>query len=97
MRDALKKVSFPLFLLALMLLPRMAFAGTDTTFDDMTMMLTDWTEGSLGKGFAILSLLFGVGYAAVRQSFIALFAGIGVALGATVGPGIIDGMFTATF
>ena len=97
MRDALKKVSFPLFLLGLVLLPRIVFAGTDTTFDDMTMMLSDWTEGSLGKGFAILALLMGVGLAAVRQSFIALFAGIGVALGATIGPGIVDGMFTAIF
>jgi conjugal transfer pilus assembly protein TraA len=97
MKDILKKVCFPLFLLGLMLIPRMVFAGTDITFDDMTMMLTDWTEGSLGKGFAILALLFGVGMAAVRQSFIALFSGIGVALGATIGPGILDNMFTAIF
>jgi len=93
----MKKAGPLVFMLGLMLLPRLVLAGTDTTFDDIQTMLSDWTQGSLGKAFAILSLLFGVGIAAVRQSFISLFAGIGVALGATVGPGILDSMFTATF
>jgi len=77
------------------LLPKLVFAGTDTTFDDMTSMLSDWTSGSLGKGLAMVALLLGVGLAAVKQSFVALFGGIGVALGATVGPTVVDGIVTA--
>ncbi len=72
-------------------------AGTDTTFDDLNVMMSDWSKGSLGKALALIALLLGIGMAAARQSFAALFAGVGVAAGATMGPGVIDQVVTAVF
>ncbi len=74
-----------------------AHAGTDTTFDDLNTLMTDWTKGSLGKALALIALLLGIGIAAARQSFASLFAGIGVAAGASVGPGVIGQVITAVF
>jgi len=74
-----------------------AHAGTDTTFDDLNTLMTDWSKGSLGKALAMISLLIGIGIAAARQSFASLFAGVGVAAGASIGPGVISQVVTATF
>ena len=74
-----------------------AHAGTDVTFDDLNLLLEGWTKGSLGKGLALMALIGGIGIAAVKQSFAALFAGIGVAAGASIGPGIISQVVTAIF
>lgn len=74
-----------------------AHAGTDSTFDDLNTLMSDWSKGSLGKAMAMIALLLGIGVAAARQSFAALFAGIGVAAGATVGPNVISTVITATF
>jgi conjugal transfer pilus assembly protein TraA len=74
-----------------------AHAGTDTTFDDLNTMITDWSKGSLGKAFALIALILGIGVAAARQSFGALFGGIGVAAAASIGPTVIDQVMTALF
>ncbi len=74
-----------------------AHAGTDTTFDDLNTMVTDWTKGSLGKSFSLIALLLGIGVAAARQSFGALFGGIGVAAAASIGPTVVDQVITALF
>jgi conjugal transfer pilus assembly protein TraA len=74
-----------------------AHAGTDTTFDDLNTLMSDWSKGSLGKALALIALLLGIGIAAARQSFAALFAGVGVAAGAAIGPGVIDQVVTAVF
>jgi conjugal transfer pilus assembly protein TraA len=74
-----------------------AHAGTDTTFDDLNTMLEGWSKGSLGKSLALIALLLGVGVAAARQSFAALFAGVGVAAGASIGPTVVSTIITATF
>ena len=74
-----------------------AHAGTDTTFDDLNTMVTDWTKGSLGKAFALIALLLGIGVAAARQSFGALFGGIGVAAAASIGPTVVSQVITALF
>jgi hypothetical protein len=39
----------------------------------------------------------GIGVAAARQSFGALFGGVGVAAAATIGPGVIDQVISALF
>ena len=72
-------------------------AGADTTFDDLNTMMTDWTKGSLGKALALIALLLGIGMAAARQSFASLFAGVGVAAGAAVGPTVISQVVTGIF
>lgn len=74
-----------------------AHAGTDTTFDDLNTLLEGWSKGSLGKSLALIALLLGVGVAAARQSFAALFAGVGVAAGASIGPSVVGTIITATF
>ncbi len=72
-------------------------AGTDQTFTDLNDMVVSWTQGSLGKAFALIALILGIGVAAARQSFGALFGGIGVAAAASIGPTVIDQVVTALF
>ena len=74
-----------------------AHAGNDQTFDDLNTMIVDWTKGSLGKSFALIALILGIGVAAARQSFGALFGGIGVAAAASIGPSVVDQVITALF
>jgi conjugal transfer pilus assembly protein TraA len=74
-----------------------AHAGNDITFDDLNTLVEGWTKGSLGKALALIALILGIGVAAARQSFGALFGGVGVAAAATIGPGVIDQVITALF
>lgn len=74
-----------------------ALAGTDTTFDDITMQIQGWAEGSLGKTLAVGALLVGGGYAVATQSLRAAIVAVGLALTLAYGPGVIAGIFTATF
>ena len=74
-----------------------AYAGNDITFDELNDLISNWTKGSLGKALALIALILGIGVAAARQSFGALFGGVGVAAAATIGPGVIDSVMTSTF
>jgi len=74
-----------------------AHAGTDATFDSLNTLIEGWTTGSLGKALALIALILGIGVAAARQSFAALFAGVGVAAGAAIGPNVIGTVVTAVF
>lgn len=74
-----------------------AHAGTDVTFDDLNTLIEGWTKGSLGKALSLIALVLGIGIAAARQSFAALFAGVGVAAGASIGPGVISQVITGIF
>lgn len=74
-----------------------AHAGNDPTFQDLTDLMENWTKGTLGKALALIALILGIGVAAARQSFGALFGGVGVAAAATTGPGVIDSVMTALF
>ncbi len=74
-----------------------AHAGNDITFDDLNTLIEGWTKGSLGKALALIALILGIGVAAARQSFGALFGGVGVAAAATIGPGVIDQVISALF
>ena len=74
-----------------------AHAGNDPTFQDLTDLMENWTKGTLGKSLALIALILGIGVAAARQSFGALFGGVGVAAAATIGPGVIDSVMTSTF
>ncbi len=74
-----------------------AHAGTDATFDDLNLLIEGWTKGSLGKSLSLIALVLGIGTAAAKHSFAALFAGVGVAAGASIGPGVINQVITATF
>lgn len=74
-----------------------AHAGTDVTFEDLNTLIEGWTKGSLGKSLSLIALVLGIGTAAARQSFAALFAGVGVAAGASIGPGVINQVITGIF
>ena len=74
-----------------------AYAGNDITFDELNDLVSNWTKGSLGKALALMALILGIGTAAARQSFGALFGGVGVAAAASIGPGVIDQVISALF
>lgn len=72
-----------------------AHAGTDTTFDDISMMISDWSKGSLGKTLALATFVVGIGMGVIRQSVMAAAVGVGSALVLNYGPTVIDTTFTA--
>jgi conjugal transfer pilus assembly protein TraA len=74
-----------------------AFAATgDTTFQTIFDTLNGWATGTLGKVIAISMFIVGLAAGIVRQSIMAVVAGVAAAITMAYGPGIIDGMFTAT-
>ncbi|NAX35470.1 pili assembly chaperone [Vibrio sp. V27_P1S3P104] len=73
----------------------LAHAGTDNTFGSWVDQMTDWVEGSLGKGIAISFVIVGIIMGVVRQSLMAFAIGVGAALGLIYAPGIINNMFSA--
>jgi len=70
-------------------------AGTDSTFATATTWLNDKLTGSLGKTFALGSLAVGLGIGIVQQSVMAVAVGVGMALTASIAPGILSGIFSA--
>lgn len=88
-----------LFFAGLMLLTAlmavMAHAGQDTTFDNWTDKMTEWLQGSLGKGVSIAFVLVGIVIGITRQSLMAFAIGVGAALGLNYTPDILGSMFTA--
>jgi conjugal transfer pilus assembly protein TraA len=83
------------FLLTLM--AGLAVAGTTgTEFSAMYTLVIGWANGFLGKTMAIAAFLFGAGYGVAKQTIVPAALGIVFALVMAVGPGIIDGIVTAT-
>jgi len=72
-----------------------AVAGTDSTFATATTWLNDKLTGSLGKTFALGSLAVGLGIGIVKQSVMAVAVGVGMAITASIAPGILGGIFSA--
>ena len=73
----------------------LAVAGTDSTFGSISQQIVDWLGGSLGLTLAGVSLIFGIGSAVIRFDWKLFAASIGVALAATLGPGILGGLVSA--
>ncbi|MBF0391709.1 MAG: hypothetical protein HQL38_03405 [Alphaproteobacteria bacterium] len=73
-----------------------AWAGADTTFDDVWVTLSDWIRGSLGKvialGFVGVGLISGM----VRQSLTGFATGVGAGVGLYTSPDVVEEMITAT-
>ncbi len=73
-----------------------AVAGTGgTEFNDLVDMVVGWSEGGLGKALAVTAFLLGGAIGMVRSTMLPMIIGLGFGLGFTMGPGIIQGMFTA--
>ena len=74
-----------------------ATAGTTgVEFQGLHTMLTGWANGYLGKALAVAAFLFGAGYGVAKQTIVPAVLGIVFALVFAIGPGVIDGMLTAT-
>jgi conjugal transfer pilus assembly protein TraA len=73
-----------------------AVAGSDTAFSTIFDTLNGWATGSLGKVISIAMFIVGLGAGIVKQSVMAVVAGVGAAIVLAYGPGVIDSIFTAT-
>ncbi|WP_432263214.1 TraA family conjugative transfer protein [Cupriavidus sp. TMH.W2] len=73
-----------------------ASAATDGTFNQIVDRLTGWMTGSLGTTFALGSLAVGLAMGVVKQSVMSVVTGVAVALSASLGPSVLQGLFTAT-
>ena len=71
-------------------------AGSDSTFTSIVTNLDDWMTGSLGKVFALGALGTGLAIGVVKQLVMLVVTGVAVALSASVGPGVLTNIFTAT-
>ena len=71
-------------------------AGADVTFTNPTTLLTNWEGGSYGKMAALGALGVGLAVAVVKQSLMFTASAVGVAIVASQGPGVINGIVTAT-
>lgn len=93
----MKKTHILLALMAAMLLPEMAMAGTGgTEFSSAYTLVTGWVQGELGRLLAISLLIVGVGMGIVKQSVMAAVPAIGAGLVVNVAPTIIGLLVTAT-
>lgn len=74
-----------------------AMASTgDTTFNDMSSKIQDWTSGSLGRILAGEALVGGMAYAVVRQNISAAIIAVSAALILNYGPDVLLSIFTVT-
>lgn len=92
MKNTIKKVGVGALMLVV---GSMAMAGTDTTFALAVTTLTDWLEGSMGVMLALAFVTVGLVAGIARQSLIAFAVGIGGALGISIAPGLLAGIFSA--
>ncbi|BBM67921.1 hypothetical protein VA249_45670 (plasmid) [Vibrio alfacsensis] len=94
--NALMKTKFFLSLIVLAcIMSALATAGSDATFDTWVDQMTNWLEGSLGKGVSIAFVIVGIVMGVMRQSLMAFAVGVGAALGMNYTPDVISGMFSA--
>lgn len=77
--------------------PEAALAGTGGgAFDPVWTMLTDWSQGALGRIIAGALILVGIVAGIARQSLMAFAVGIGAGIGLYNAPTVINSIFTAT-
>ena len=88
-----KTLGFALFLGMVVTTP--AFAGADVTFAALSLLVTNWLQGSLGTLLALIGALFGIG-AALGGRWSGMVTGFGVAAGAFFIPAIIPSITTGT-
>lgn len=70
-----------------------AFAGTDTTFDEIAQTVRNWMQGSLGMVLALFGGVLGVG-AAVKGDWAGLGTGIGIGAGSYYVPNVLPSIIT---
>ncbi len=70
-------------------------ATTGAEFTPLATKIQGWAEGGLGLALAMIALLLGIGFSVAKQTALPFVFAIFVALAATIGPGVIVGLFTA--
>jgi conjugal transfer pilus assembly protein TraA len=73
----------------------LASVSTDADFADVVLLMTAWSQGTLGKVIALGMFVVGLAAGIVRQSVMAAVAGVAGALVLRYGPDVIDGIFGA--
>jgi len=83
-------------LTATVALPGLVMAGTGgADFDDVWVLITEWSQGSLGRVIAGTIILVGVVAGIANQSLGAFAIGLGGGVGLFYAPTIIDSVMTA--
>lgn len=78
-------------------LPAAVVAGTGgTEFDPVWTLITDWSQGALGRIIAGSLVLVGIIAGVARQSLMSFAVGIGGGVGLFYAPTIIDATVTGT-
>ena len=81
----------------LAVLPAFVMAGTGgTEFDPVWTLVTDWTQGALGRIISGAIVLIGIVGGIARQSLMSFAVGIGGGVGLFYAPTIIDAVVTGT-
>ena len=88
--------AFVILLAACILLPAAHAGTTGTEFQDLYDLMIGWAKGYLGKIFAVVSFLVGIGFAAARQSMMPAVTGLTLAMVIGFGPSLIEKILTAT-
>ncbi|MEW6542463.1 MAG: hypothetical protein AB1411_02505 [Nitrospirota bacterium] len=70
-----------------------AYAGTDTTFDEIAQTVRGWMQGSLGMVLSLFGGILGVG-SAVKGDWAGLGTGIGIAAGSYYIPNVLPSIIT---
>lgn len=73
-----------------------AFAGSDADFEDVFQLLSDWSQGSLGKLVSLAAVIVGVGIGIVKQSIMAAVIGIAMAVVVQYAPTIIGSIVSGS-
>jgi conjugal transfer pilus assembly protein TraA len=72
-------------------LPALVVAGTGgTEFDPVWNLITDWSQGALGRVIAGIMILVGLVAGVGRQSIMALAVGVGGGVGIFYAPTVLD-------
>lgn len=70
--------------------------NSDEGFAQLLGTLVGFSQGALGKSFAIGTFLVGMGMGVVKQSIMAFVVGLAMALAMAFGPGVLLSMFSVT-
>ena len=73
-----------------------AFAAGESDFNDVFQLLSDWSQGSLGKLVSLAAVIVGVGIGIVRQSIMAAVIGIAMAVVVQYAPTIITSIVSGS-
>jgi conjugal transfer pilus assembly protein TraA len=74
-----------------------AHAGTDTTFNATTTVLTNWSTGSLGKMSAVAGIAAALVGLIMKFDWRLIAGAAGIGLTASTGPGIVSALTSAIF